>query len=187
MTGSSRPQVVVDYLDRLRAAFDGVPREVSRPIIAGIVKELEGLDTVTAAERIRSMRDPALVAADARSMADGIGRNARLVSTPRFEPPRRFVVVLCILIAIGDYYAPMLSVPVGGAMLLVSIRWRSSERFLLAISIPVSACVAVIALLITGHLQLTGSVWWQLLIVSLILAFLIGGLLLVSRVLRKGR
>lgn len=187
MTGSRRPQIVDDYLDRLRAAFEGVPREVSSPIVRGIARELDGLDAVTAAARIQSMRDPVLVAADVRTTAEGMSESVGAASTSRPEPPRWFVVILCVVIAIGGYFVPVLSVPAGGVMLLVSRRWRPSERVLSALSIPMSACFAVIALLITGRLHLAGSVWWQLLIVSLLFAFLVGGLLVVWRLFRSGR
>lgn len=72
-------------------------------------------------------------------------------------------------------------------MILVAKKWRPSELFLSALLVPMNASFYVLALMITGRIRLTGSIWWQLLIVSLIVAFFVGCLMLLWRVMRGQR
>ncbi len=66
MIKSAQPQIVKDYLDRLRVALVGLPDEVGHEILAGIAEELAGLDATEAAARIDALGDPTFIAAEAR-------------------------------------------------------------------------------------------------------------------------
>jgi uncharacterized membrane protein len=88
MTQESTPQVVHDYLAELDRALSGVPAEVRQGIVSGVAEELEGLDAAAAESRIKTLGDPAFIAAEARGV-----RSEAAADGVRSEPGTRAALV----------------------------------------------------------------------------------------------
>ena len=133
--------IVTDYLLELSDALADVPRETRVAILAGVREELEGLEGDEAAARIRSIGDPAFIAAGARED----------VPTPPSEP-RWIVIVAALLIMVGGVIVPFVGWLAGVVLMWVSRSWSLRVK-LLATLLPALAAlesafvVSVIALL----------------------------------------
>ena len=187
MTGSARPQVVSDYLNRLRVALADVPTEVSHEIVRGIAEELEGLGAEDAAERIRNLGDPAFIAAAARSETKEAGSAQRLSPGPVTGDPRWYVVLASLLVAVGGVVIPVLGLIGGLAMVWLSRTWQRWEKWVATLAAPGALVLLVLLSLLADSLRLGNFTWWHLAILSVFVAPFVVGVWLLWRGLHRSR
>jgi hypothetical protein len=183
MTQESTPQVVHDYLAELDRALSGVPAEVRQGIVSGVAEELEGLDAAAAESRIKTLGDPAFIAAEAR--AGSAPKPPPTGSAPNRAPERRwYVVVTALLLEFGGLVVPLAGWVMGIMMLWASSLWTRGEK-LVATLVPPAVGVVVLGLGLGAIGIGSGILLWHALLLGVVagpaLAAIVIGIVLSRR------
>ena len=143
------PQSTRDYLSQLDAALVGVEPDVRSEILAGIREELDGLDAEAAAARIRTLGDPAFIAAEAKAATPTPER-----TSPAEPPPgRTLAIVAVLLVIVGAFVIPVIGPLVGLVWISFSAVWTRWEKIAAWLAPIVVSLTFVLVGAISGAVQ----------------------------------
>lgn len=187
MIKSAQPQIVKDYLDRLRVALVGLPDEVGHEILAGIAEELAGLDATEAAARIDALGDPTFIAAEARREVGVVASSRGVTTAPAASgDPRWYLVLASLLVAVGGFVIPGIGWIVGIVMVWLSKSWYRWEKWV-ATLLPLLFPLLSVAGVLTEQWGFGGVSGWHLSILSMFFMPFIVGIWLLWRGLGRDR
>lgn len=131
-----------NYLARLDEAMRDLPHGVATDIRAGILEELQGLDTSATTARIARLGDPGAIAREAQAEVrpgSPIVGAPPVAAPPTSRPPttstRGFAIAAALVLSFGGVVVPVLGWFVGIVLVSLSALWKTWEK-VVAIVVP---------------------------------------------------
>lgn len=137
-----------DYLARLDDALRDVPHGVAAEIRAGIAEELSSLQPDAAAQRIRQLGDPLVIAREVMNATAESPSAPQVLVAPAAPiattSTRGFAIIAALTLGFGGFVVPFIGALAGIVLVAMSTMWRTWEK-VVAITVPL--VVGALALL----------------------------------------